>query len=191
MSGLTAGPSTRFNAILSGGYGADGSLGPDAQLRSIPVGWFRPGLQHVPVHDPQTPTAAVDRAYKMRWLRARDEIQPRNILDSVTNIVMTMTLEIGYLHGVGLGPWVNLIGGETALGAITELGARAQSDAERIVTAFMCSQLYQGGGGTDPYIVKVERVGDSMTRPLEAGRQICETVFAITMQRSQTYNYDP
>lgn len=181
----------RLVAVVCGGRGADGSLGVDAQARSIPAGRFRKGLRNTPLRDPGYPKAGFDRATRWTWVDDGDEQDPNYEGDSPERHVTRVRLEVGYLTAKGDEHVVKLAGGtgETAAGALADPEARAMTDARRIKRALAWHELVQGGG-LDPDIRGVHREGATTTEDLGGGRLVSTTVFVLLLRLDPASNYD-
>lgn len=199
MAGYLTAIAARVKAITCQGLGVDGSLGTAAQTRAIPVTgggpsngpWFRDAVQHASLTDPEFPSAAFDRALKLRWMGSRPDQIPNNPRDGTVIRIVRLVIDIGYFHGKGLESFIHLIGGETASGDTTELGKRGLSDGERIEYALTWSELYQASPVTDPFIVNCYRDGETTSQTLGGGRYVASSPYKLTLQLDQSHSYDP
>ena len=191
MSTLLDGLMSRIDAILAEGRGADGSITPEAQVRAIPAGAFRPTPQGAPLTDARVTSEAWDRAYSMWALsigvgpydnRTRQSSQFREV---------RVALDVGYLYG-DAAAFVHAWPGSTESPAtvVYQVTQRAIGDAERISRALCFQDLYQDASD-DPVIVSIARDGDSVVTDLGAGRLTCRTIYRVTLELDVSEDYDP
>ena len=191
MTALLTGFVARVDAILSQGRGADGALGAQAQVRSIPAGVFRPPPNNAPLGDATLGTESYDRAYRREELSIEDDPYANNTLSSSQLRVMRVALDVGYVYGEAstfIRTWPGTT--ESASAVVWEARQRAISDAERIKRALCFQPLYQAAGD-DPAIVVITRSGATEINDLGAGRLVARTVFSVTLQLNVSEDYDP
>ena len=188
MASATDPIKARLVAVVCGGRGADGLLGPDAARCAIPVGRFRKGLRNTPLRDAAYPQSAFDRATRWTWLSDVDETDPNNDVDALSAQCFLLRLEVGYLCGLGLESYVKLAPGEDAAAALLDPEARAINDALRIRRALGWQQLVQGS--IDPAITVVQRQGPTTTEVLGPSRMVSFTTYAVWADLDNASNYD-
>lgn len=181
---------TRIEAIVSGGRGADGSLGTLAQQRSIPADRFRKALENVDLRDPAYPSAQMDRAYRLDLLSVTDTPLANNAYSDTWLRDVSLQVIVGYVHGDGNVAWPKLLTNETAATAVRYSADRAFSDAERIRRALDCQELFSGTVSAVG-LVTCTRSGASVLEQLPDGRLLAATIYSVTIQLDATQNYDP
>ena len=186
----------RLTDVLANGRGADGSLGADAQARSIPVNRFRPADAGGSLTDPQYEAGKADRAFRWTWLSVTDLTGTRNPWDDPQPRRALVRLDVLYLAGAGaeIQPFVSVAAGtgETAAVAAVTATRRALSDAERIWRALGYPLLTRDSPTTDPEIIGVQRAPEgSRAQELPGGRVLCSTVYVVDFQSNSSTTYDP
>ena len=181
---------TRLVAILTQGRGADGSLGSEAQICSIPADRFRLTLANAPLRDPSYDRAQFDRAIRLEYLSIEDAGAPDNELDAIQLRALRVSIQVGYIEGAdSVGSFAKLIGSETSAVAQTAR-VRALSDAERIRKAVTSPFLFPYDS-TDPVLLSCDREGATTLEDLGDGRVIAATVFRVLYQANSATTYDP
>ena len=180
--------SDRINAVLSQGRGADGSLGTEAQTRSIAVGTFRAQADNAALDDPAFPAEAFDRGYVLRFITAVDDPTPNNPYQTPQFDRVQLVVTVGYAYSVGTSNVIDNVGTETQAGAALRPDQRAISDGRRIKRALEFSDLR--GLDTDPAMVEMTR-GTTTWQDLGGGRSLGVTTFAMVLQSSITTAYGP
>lgn len=181
----------RVLAVVCSGRGADGSLGADAQARSITAGRFRKPANDASVRDPAYPAAELDRAVSVEWLSVEDDPDTlSNERDTKQLRQARFNLLVGYAAGIDASAFVHLASGttETQAGAAAYPYRRALSDAERIRRALAWGPLVQG---TTPEIVQCVRDGATTLEPIDLGRVVAITPYRLTLEVDMTTTFDP
>jgi len=179
---------TRINAVLSQGRGIDGALGPDAQVRAIPVGTFRAQADNAALDDPSFPPEAFDRGYVLRFITAVDDPTPNNPYQTPQFDRVQLVVSVGYAYSVGTSNIIDAVGNETQNGAALRPDQRAISDGRRIKRALEFSDLR--GLDTDPAMVEMTR-GNTVWQDLGGGRSLGVTTFAMVLQSNINTAYGP
>lgn len=179
---------TRFDEILRGGRGANGSLGTDAQNRAIAADTYRKALDSVSLRDPSYPLNAFDRAYCLQWTAERDADEPNNQIDDRSLTIFSCNLLVGHLAGVGHAAMIKTVGTESGATVATQPTQRAAADAFRIYRALAWYELT--GSSTDPVIVWVRRSGET-TREDLVDRLLTTIPLEILLSVSNTAAYTP
>jgi hypothetical protein len=181
----------RIFAVVCGGRGASGALGPAAQARSIPAGRFRTSPDDASVRDPEYPAPALDRAVSIEWISVEDDP------DSITNEYDTRQLRqarfsllVAYVVGPANAAFVRTIAGETAATAAAYPTRRALSDAERIRRALSWHGLV-AGDGLAPDVVQLHRDGPTTVESLSPGVMLSVTPYRATLEVDITQVFDP
>jgi len=181
----------RIADVLCEGRGSDGSLGADAQTRSIPAGRFRWSATGVSQRDPLIPAAERDRTISLDWESVSDSEADANELDGEAIRTVRLTLLVGYVDGPGQAEYVHPIDGTAETRALAAANARrrALSDAERIRRALCWPDLY--GSDTAPSIVLCAREGASAIEPLTNGVLLCATTYRLVVAVPMADDFDP
>lgn len=185
MAALLDGFRTRVLAIVCNGRGADGTLGSQAQNRSIAANRYRPSANNAPLES--LGTESFDRAVRVAPVSIGDTPFINNELSSAQLRVTSVMLDVGYVQGT-TPAFVDAKGGESAATVQYTARERAISDAEMIKRALTFPELYQAAGD-DPEIVEIHR--DGRSEVVEMGdRIICRTVYSVTLQLNATTTYN-
>lgn len=182
---------TRILAVVCGGRGADGSLGAEAQARSIPASRFRKPSNDASVRDPGVPAVELDRVVSVEWLSSEDDPDSlSNERDTSQLRQVRFNLLVAYVAGAGVSDFVHLASGtsETRAGAAAYPNRRALSDAERIRRALAWPSLVQG---TTPEVVQLHREGPTTLEAIDAGRIVSVTPYRATLEVNMTTTFDP
>lgn len=178
----------RLDLILRGGRGADGSLGPHAQARSIPADRYRRALDNASLRDLAYPSNAFDRAYFLDWIsQGPAEPQYQQACDHAL-VVFEVELLLGHLYGVEQAAMLRVIGSEIAAVAAQHSRRRMHGDVHRIRRAITFAGLH--GNDTDPAIVSIEQRAPTATEDL-GDRLLTTLPLAVTLRCSNTAEYLP
>ena len=185
MSDLYAHLRDRLTAIVVDGRGADGSLGAEAQARSIPAGRFRRASQNLPLRDPNYPGGAFDRAVRVDWLAESDDT-PNNPVNHPHFYVARVSVSHGVLYGPALAGATALASGESASVAVADYQERALSDARRIRRALACNALIRDAADTVSCPIGCFRDGETTLDDLGGGRLVVSSglVFRYRLDNS-------
>lgn len=185
MTALLTGFRTRVLDIVCNGRGADGSLGAQAQNRSIAANRYRPSANNAPLES--LGAESFDRAVRVAPASIGDEPFANNELSSAQLRVMSVFIEVGYAQGA-TPAYIDAKGSEVAATVQYTARERAISDAEMIKRALTFPELYQASGD-DPEIVVITRNGRSEVTEM-ADRVVCRTVYDVTLQLNATTAYN-
>jgi len=188
MSDYLSAIETRLDAILASGRGTDGSLGAEAQVRSIPAGTFRRQSDNAALDDPGFPAEAFDRGYVLRFTAASPDPATNNPYQSPQFSRLTLVVSVGYLYGAALPALVDAQGTETQAAAVFRADRRALSDGWRIERALVFPALR--GLDTDPAMVVCNRVA-TQWQDLGGGRSLGITTMELVLQADETSAYGP
>lgn len=178
---------SRIRAVLFEGRGTDGSLGADAQARSIAAGVFRPAAEASPLTDPAYPGEQFDRAVSLRFTAVVDDTT-NNPYSSPQWERVTMNVNVGYQYGAASTAFVDPQGAETQAVQKFRPDRRGINDSRRIKQALEFNDLR--GLDTDPIMVRCERTtGDGAD--LGGGRYVMTTTFDLVLQSVVTDPYGP
>lgn len=191
MTQPTDSTSTRLVAILTQGRGADGSLGSEAQLCSIPADRFRLALLNAPLRDPNYDRAQFDRAIRLEYLSEEDAEGSDNELDAIQLRYLRVSIQVGYVQGAdGLSAFVKAVGSENPNTVPQSARLRALGDAERIRKAVTSPFLFPYDS-SDPVLLSCDREGRTEIEDLGDGRLLSATVFRVLYQANSATTYDP
>lgn len=178
---------TRLDAILKGGRGADGSLGPLALARSIPLDRYRKAADNVSMRDLGYPVAHFDRAYRIEWGSLADTEEEGNVRADTILQTLACRVLLGHLYGDAHAAMLRKIGSEVEATIARESTERAVGDTVRVLRALRCSELW--GIDTSPVIVDVKMNGGTDVEDL--GDRLLTTIpLAVVLRVTQT-GYEP
>lgn len=181
----------RILAIVCDARGADGSLGAEAQARSIPAGRFRRAVTGAPLRDPDYPAGAFDRAVRLDWLAESDDADGNNPQDNPHFYVARVSVTNAVLYGAALSGALSTTTGETAATVALQVQERALMDARRIRRALACPPLIRSSSDTDPAPLACVREGETTIDDLGNGRALALTVYAYRYQLDNSAAGDP
>lgn len=190
MASITTEIRERLLSVICGGRGTDGSLGTDAQDRSITSGHFRDATRDTSLRGPTYPASEFDRAVQLRWLAVLDEPEESNELDPTQLRRARIEVMVGYLAASLLEQHVNLLGIEERSEAIAQWTDRAVNDAERVKRALCFSQL-SCGALTTVRLIGIAREGSTVTEDLSDGRGLSLTTYRILFSYSGSASLTP
>lgn len=168
----------RLRAVTCDGWGADGALGAEAQARAIQAGRFR--WSTVPLSD-VVAASAFHRAVHFDWIGERDHLTEDNEQHATALRIITVDLQLGYLHssqGSNLG---HTVSGEDLDALIAEGSMNATGDGVDLRRALCFPQLTMSAPVLTPALCNVSRVGGAATRDLGGGRRILSQTFELTV----------
>ena len=180
----------RLLAIVCDARGADGSLGSDAQAKSIPVGRFRRAQDGSSLRDPSYPAGAFDRAVRVDWLSEADD-GSNNPLDGPHFYAARVSVTHAILYGSALSAAVSTATGETAATVALQPQERALMDARRIRRALACPDLLRASGDTDPVPLACVREGETTLEDLGNGRMLAVSMYTLRWQSNNANADDP
>ena len=178
---------TRLYDIMVNGRGVNGSLGADAQAKSIPVGRFRAARFNAPLRDTTYPSVDFDRAVFVEWLADADDPTINNPLDSPQHVAICNAVT----YGNAVTDFLVLAGAESAATVIDQPRQRALNDSARIQRALGNPDLLRGGTPLDPAPLACVREGGTTLEDLGSGRMLATTVYALRYRLDNTQAYDP
>lgn len=183
----------RALAIVTGARGHDGSLGPDAQEKSIPALRFRDAVAGAPLRDPTYPSESFDRAVRLDWLAEVDSEGVNNPLDGPQIMDARVTVTHGVTYGAALAAFVATAGSEVGADVVLLAQERALRDARRIKRALACPGLIRDSADDAAGIVPIAcvREGSTTLETLGGGRMLAVTVYQYTFQTDNTSSDDP
>lgn len=188
MADLLTPIEARIDAILKGGRGADGSLGPDAQARAIAADSYRRSADGASLRDNAYPLAQFDRTYALEWGSQGPSEDRFNQAHSRVLVRLELSLLLGHIYGAGHASLVRTLGSEVAATAVLRPRVRSNGDVHRMRRALCFAPLY--GSDTEPPISNVEQIGATVVEDL--GDRLLTTVpFVVTLFASNSLAYTP
>lgn len=168
----------RLRAVLCDGWGTDGLLGVAAQARALEAGRFR--WSTVPLDD-AVAASAFHRAVFVDWTEERDHLTDDNEQHSSALRVVTVVVQLGYLHSSTLANLGHTVTGEDVTAVVAEGSMHAIGDSHDIRRALCFPQLTMSAPALTPELVNVSRVGGATTRDLGGGRRLLSQTFELTV----------
>lgn len=194
MAQLLDVPETRLLAILTGGRGADGTLGSQAQSASLAATVFRRLPQNAPAEESGVGGESVDRGLELEWADLGDTPDSDNEQNAVQSRIARCNVRVLYALGAGASGFVYAQGSEVAATVALNARKRALSDAERIRRALCFPALFQDGAGdsvSDPVIYNVTRIGRASCGVIGDERLVCVSAFDVEIQYTHLGSYNP
>ena len=183
---------TRIEAIVVNGRGADGSLGPDALSKSIPVGRFRSAVKNAPLDDADFPAGSFDRSIRVDWLSVIDDnAGVNNPLDNPHFYLARISVSTAVVYGPELTAFVDPTNTELASSSVVEAQERILNDAHRVARALACPTLIRDSADADPVPLSCVREGETTLRDVGNGRMISQTVYSLRFQTNNADANDP
>jgi len=183
---------TRIEGIVVNGRGADGSLGFDAQNKSIPIGRFRNAVKNAPLDDADFPAGSFDRSIRLDWLSVEDNNGGvNNPLDDPHFYLARCSVSAAVVYGPELAAFVDPTNTELAAASVVEAQERILNDAHRIARALACPDLIRDSADTDPVPLSCVREGLTTVRDVGNGRMISQTVYSLRFQTNNADANDP
>lgn len=181
----------RLYDIMVNGRGANGSLGSDAQAKSIPVGRFRQARMNAPLRDTTYPSVDFDRAVFVEWLADADDPTINNPVDNPQHRVARVAICNAVTYGNAVTDFLVLSGTESAATVIDQPRQRALNDSARLQRALGNPDLLRGGTVLDPVPLACVREGGTTIEDMGGGRMLATTVYALRYQMDNATAYDP
>lgn len=181
----------RLYDIMVNGRGANGSLGSDAQAKSIPVGRFRQARMNAPLRDTTYPSVDFDRAVFVEWLADADDPTINNPIDNPQHRVARVAICNAVTYGNAVTDFLVLSGTESAATVIDQPRQRALNDSARLQRALGNPDLLRGGTVLDPVPLACVREGGTTIEDMGGGRMLATTVYALRYQMDNATAYDP
>lgn len=180
---------TRVEDILFNGRGADGSLGADAQNKSIPVGRFRTSVDNAPVRG--VPSSWTDRAVRLDWRSMGYDGLVPNPLDGPQIKVARVLVSHAVVYGADNAGQVVAASGETPATVVLQSQERALMDADRIIRALQCPSLIRDTADTNPVPLACTMDGECVLDDGGDGRMYASSQFVLRYQVDNADNNDP
>lgn len=179
----------RIVAILESARGSSG-LGADAAARYFPSGRLRRSADNYPLRDARYPGESFDRSYEIEWLASGDDPDPENPRDGQLTERVRLNVNVGFVYGDALAPFVATTGGEVASTAVQHVAKRALSEMRRVARALTLSDIFQAVGD-DPEIEDIRAAGDTVVADLGEGRLLGTVPLVAFVCCASASHYDP
>lgn len=196
MTQFYNGPTSRLQAIISGGWGTT-STDATVANRSIPAGRWLPTVNNSPVEDVLFTGGRFDRAYVINWTGDDDLPLANDPFQNTLLVRAECVIDIGYVYGYSdqMSAQVNVDAGttETAESALATVRSRALSDGRRIWRALNLTTMLANNGTNDinPIITGVTKNGRTSFSDIGRGRLVFHIPLWVDLQGDATENYDP